>query len=84
MAKLEKILTMSDDEIQKWLGLIHEDDLMKALIGVDEQVKACILHNMSARAGAVIDNYLRGHTNLDASSIDQSIGVLEKALESVS
>lgn len=83
MAKLEKIKTLSDTDIRKWLRIIKEEDLLRGLLGVDPEIKNRILQNMSPSAGKAIDEYGQEHKGLPKIYIDKSLDSLEKILNSI-
>jgi flagellar motor switch protein FliG len=83
MAKLEKILTMTDADIQRWLRVITEEDLLKGLAGIGNETEKRILANMSESAGKVINEYLEKKKGLAKSEIDASLDRLEKALKAM-
>ena len=74
---------MTDADIQKWLRVIKEEDLLRGMAGTNHEVGKRILANMSERAGKVIQEYLERNKGLGKSEIDASLGELAKALNSL-
>ncbi len=54
MAALSKLKTMSNEEIQNWLRKVDAISLGIALLGVDDEIKSCVLRNMSERAANML------------------------------
>ncbi len=81
MGKLEKLTKTSDAKIQEWLRKIDPDDLKKALLVVDKEVRDRVYRNMSPRAVGVLQEYIGGeHTIQERRSAEDSIKRLEKIL----
>jgi flagellar motor switch protein FliG len=64
MATLNKLITMNDTEIQRWLKKVEKigpSKLAIALIDCNDGIKRCVLKNMSQEAGKAlsktIDSY---------------------------
>lgn len=83
MTRLGKILSMADADIQSWLRLIKEEDLLKGMTGISNEVRKRILANMSDRAGKAINEYLEKNKGLGESDIATSLDKLENALKTV-
>jgi flagellar motor switch protein FliG len=61
MGTLNQLKTMKDAQIQDWLrkvGSDHVDALVLALSGADEEVKNCVMRNMSERASSALKTRL--------------------------
>jgi flagellar motor switch protein FliG len=57
MGTLNQLKTMKDSQIQDWLrkvGSEHVDTLVLALSGADDDVKNCVMRNMSERARSAL------------------------------
>ena len=80
MAQLERILTLTDHNIQFWLRTVEEQDLLNGLIGVSAEVRQRVLENMSPRAKVTIRDYVESHADLDTRFVDASLARLENAL----
>jgi flagellar motor switch protein FliG len=85
MATLAKLKTMNDLEIQNWLKKIEKTNiitLVYALLGADEEVKNCVLRNMSSRAvnslKADLEKYEK--MNIAASTISKNSTKLDKLM----
>lgn len=81
MAALKKLKTMRDMEIQQWLRKIDAEDLKIAMTSMDHDEQACVLRNMSPRAGDVIKTYLQEKKMLPAIALNTSCRNLERALD---
>ncbi len=80
MAKLEKILSLSNGSIQFWLRTVEEQDLLNGLIGVSSEVRQRVLENLSPRAKFSAKEYLESHADLDPNIIEASLTRLDNAL----
>lgn len=63
MNKLNKLMTMTDKQIQEWLRKIHTETdintLPIALLGANDDIKDCILRNMSIHAKTLVNKYIQ-------------------------
>jgi flagellar motor switch protein FliG len=80
MAKLEKINTLTDTNIQFWLRTIEEQDLLNGMIGVSAEVRQRVLDNMAPRAKLAVRDYVESHVHLDQRIVEASLERLESAL----
>jgi len=85
MATLAKLKTMNDREIQNWLKKVDKIDavaLIYALLGADEEVKNCILRNMSGQAANSLKTNLVKYDkmNVAASTINKNSTKLVKLM----
>ena len=80
MAKLEKIMTLTDHSIQFWLKTVAEQDLLNGMLGVSAEVRQRVSDNLSPRARVAVRDYVEQHSNLDQRIIDASLARLESAL----
>lgn len=80
MARLEKLLTLTDQRIQFWLRTVEEQDLLNGMLGVSAEVRQRVYDNLSPRAKVAVREYLENHANLDQRIIDASLEKLEAAL----
>jgi flagellar motor switch protein FliG len=65
MALLEKLVSMTNDEIQGWLRTVDPTTLGIALLGENATVRSCVVRNMSARAGAVLTSEMQEYERMD-------------------
>lgn len=80
MAKLERILSMTDQAIQFWLRTVEEQDVLNGLLGVSAEVRQRVTANLSPRARVAVREYLENHADLDQRIVDASLGRLENSL----
>ena len=83
MAKLERVLSMTDQSIQFWLRTVEEQDVLNGLLGVSAEVRQRVLDNLSPRARVVTRDYLESHADLDQRFVEASLTRLESALSLV-
>lgn len=80
MARLEKLLTLTDQRIQFWLRTIEEQDLLNSMVGVSAEVRQRVLDNLSPRAKLAVRDYVEQHADLNPRIIEASLEKLEGAL----
>ena len=83
MANLDRILTLTDNNIQFWLRTIEEQDLLNGTVGVSAEVRQRITNNLAPRAKVAVRDYVEAHADLDQRIIDASIARLEAALNMI-
>lgn len=83
MANLDRILTLTDNNIQFWLRTIEEQDLLNGMVGVSAEVRQRIANNLAPRAKVGVRDYVEAHVDLDQRIIDASIARLESALNMI-
>lgn len=83
MANLERILTLTDNNIQFWLRTIEEQDLLNGMVGVSAEVRQRVTNNLAPRAKVGVRDYVEDHADLDQRIIDASLARLEAALNMV-
>jgi flagellar motor switch protein FliG len=83
MNSLEKLKTMSDNEIQNWLRIIDPEDLKRGISGISEEIRKCIYRNMSGNAGKVLRDLASNNKKLKNNVSDIAVGNLEIALKQV-
>ena len=83
MNKLNRLLTMTDKQIQEWLRKISvETDiniLPIALLGSNDAIRECVFRNMSMHAKTLVNKSIQEQSKNDVkeSEIQKSIGILE-------
>jgi flagellar motor switch protein FliG len=83
MANLDRLLTLTDNNIQFWLRTIEEQDLLNGMVGVNAEVRQRVTNNLSPRAKAAVRDYVEAHSDLNQRIIDASIARLEASLNMV-
>jgi flagellar motor switch protein FliG len=83
MANLDRILSLSDSNIQFWLRTIEEQDLLNGMVGVSAEVRQRVTSNLSPRAKVAVRDYVEAHSDLHQRIIDASIARLEASLNMV-
>ncbi|HCS41178.1 MAG TPA: hypothetical protein DIW44_16590 [Anaerolineaceae bacterium] len=83
MANLDRILTLTDHNIQFWLRTIDEQDLLNGMVGVSAEVRQRVGNNLSPRAKVAVRDYVEAHSDLNQHIIDASIARLESALNMI-
>lgn len=81
MAKLERILSMTDQSVQFWLRTVDEQDVLNGMLAVNAEIRQKILDNLSPRARVAVRDYTESHTNLDQRIVDASLDRLEGLLQ---
>jgi flagellar motor switch protein FliG len=80
MANLDRILTLTDNNIQFWLRTIEEQDLLNGMVGVSAEVRQRVTNNLAPRAKVAVRDYVEAHADLNQRIIDASLARLESAL----
>ena len=86
MNKLNKLITMTDQQIQDWLRKvsveIDADVLSIALSGADNDIRNCIFRNMSTHAKAQVKESIQEQSknNINESEIRKCINILENLI----
>jgi flagellar motor switch protein FliG len=80
MANLDRILTLTDSNIQFWLRTIEEQDLLNGMVGVSAEVRQRVTNNLAPRAKIAVRDYIEAHADLNQRIIDASLARLESAL----
>jgi flagellar motor switch protein FliG len=83
MANLDRILTLTDNNIQFWLRTIEEQDLLNGMVGVSAEVRQKVTNNLAPRAKVAVRDYVEAHSDLNQRIIDASLARLEAALNMV-
>lgn len=83
MANLDRILTLTDNNIQFWLRTIEEQDLLNGMVGVNAEVRQRVTSNLAPRAKVGVRDYVEAHADLDQRIIDASLARLEASLNMV-
>jgi flagellar motor switch protein FliG len=83
MANLERILSLTDSNIQFWLRTIEEQDLLNGVVGVSAEVRQRVTNNLSPRAKVAVRDYVETHSDLNQRIIDASLTRLESSLKMV-
>ena len=88
MEKLNKLLNMSDRQIQDWLRKISTETDMNtlpiALSGVNDDIRECIFRNMSIHAKTMVQKSIweQSEKNIKESEIQNKIRIIENLMES--
>ena len=86
MSRLSGLLTMTDKRIQDWLRKASAVDDMSilpmALSGVDDEVKDCVLRNMSVHGKNAVNGFIQEQKKIgiNKSEVQRCITVLENLL----
>ena len=86
MNKLDRLLTMSDKQIQDWLRSVSSgsdiNTLPIALSGVNDDIRECVYRNMSVHARSLIDKSVQEQRNkkVKKSELQKCINVLADLL----
>ncbi len=86
MNKLNRLMTMTDKQIQDWLRKVSaETDINTfsiALSGVTDDVKECVFRNMSMHAKTLVNKSIQEQSknNILESEIQKSINILENLM----
>jgi len=83
MANLDRILTLTDSNIQFWLRTVEEQDLLNGMVGVSAEVRQRVTNNLAPRAKVAVRDYVEAHADLKQSIIDASLARLEASLNMV-
>jgi len=83
MANLDRVLTLTDNNIQFWLRTIEEQDLLNGMVGVSAEVRQRITNNLAPRAKVAVRDYVEAHADLNQRIIDASMARLEAALNMI-
>jgi flagellar motor switch protein FliG len=83
MANLDRILTLTDNNIQFWLRTIEEQDLLNGMVGVTAEIRQRVTNNLAPRAKVAVRDYVESHADLNQRIIDASLTRLEAALNMV-
>lgn len=83
MANLDRILTLTDNNIQFWLRTIEEQDLLNGMVGVSAEVRQRVTSNLAPRAKVGVRDYVEAHADLDQRIIDASLARLEASLNMI-
>jgi len=83
MAKLERIISMTDQSVQFWLRTVDEQDVLNGMLDVSAEIRQKILDNLSPRARVAVRDYLESHADLDQRIVDASLDRLESLLKLV-
>lgn len=83
MANLDRLLTLTDNNIQFWLRTIEEQDLLNGMVGVSAEVRQRVMINLAPRAKVAVRDYIDAHSDLDQRIIDASLGRMESALNMI-
>ncbi|PKO00903.1 MAG: hypothetical protein CVU42_01965 [Chloroflexi bacterium HGW-Chloroflexi-4] len=83
MANLDRILTLTDNNIQFWLRTIEEQDLLNGMVGVSAEIRQRVTNNLAPRAKVAVRDYVEAHSDLNQRIIDASIARLESALNMI-
>ena len=83
MANLDRILTLTDNNIQFWLRTIEEQDILNGMVGLSAEVRQRVTNNLSPRAKVAVRDYVEAHADLNQRIIDASLARLEASLNMV-
>lgn len=83
MANLDRILTLTDHNIQFWLRTVDEQDLLNGMVGVSAEVRQRVSNNLAPRAKVAVRDYVEANSDLNQRIIDASIARLESALNMI-
>ena len=83
MANLDRILALTDNNIQFWLRTIEEQDLLNGMVSVSAEVRQRIINNLAPRAKVAVRDYVEAHADLNQRIIDASMARLEAALNMI-
>jgi flagellar motor switch protein FliG len=82
MNTLNKLMTMTDKQIQEWLRKISTETdintLPIALLGVNDDIKDCVFRNMSMHAKTSVNKSIQEQrkNNIKESEIQKCINIL--------
>ncbi len=82
MNKLDKLMTMTDKQIQDWLRKIsvktNKNTLPIALLGANDGIKECVFRNMSMHAKTIVNTSIQEqrNNNIEESEIQKNIKII--------